>query len=121
MAGNRQLCRTLPIIRPEKPAVPEKQIKYRNRNRGHKIGQMTGDGVLMASSKSPIRSRTKCPLCGSPLFYVSTFTTFLTGNKKRICLAANCTYQEARRFKFVGHYEPFMADHRTPDGPQDRT
>ena len=82
---------------------------------------MAGDGGLMASSKSPIRSRTKCPLCGSPLYYVSTFTTFLTGSKKRVCLASNCTYQDARRFKFVGNYEPFMADHTTQDGPQDRT
>ena len=82
---------------------------------------MAGDGGLMASSKSPIRSRTKCPLCGSPLYYVSTFTTFLTGTRKRVCLAANCTYQDARRFKFVGNYEPFMADHTTQYGPQDRT
>jgi len=57
----------------------------------------------MASSKSPIRSRTKCPLCDSPLYYVSTPLTFLTGNKKRVCLASNCSYEEARRFKFVAH------------------
>ncbi len=82
---------------------------------------MTDDGALMASSKNPIQSRTKCPLCGSQLFYVSTVFSFLTGTKKRVCLASNCTYQEARRFKFVGHYEPFMADHRTQDGPRDRT
>ena len=75
----------------------------------------------MASSKSPIRSRTKCPCCGSQLFYVSTIFSFFTGNKKRVCLASNCSYQEARRFKFVGHYEPFMADHTTQDGPRDRT
>jgi hypothetical protein len=82
---------------------------------------MSRDGALMASSKSPIRSRTKCPRCGSSLFYVNTLFSFLTSTKKRVCLAANCTYQEGRRFKFVGHYEPFMADHRTQDGPQDRT
>jgi len=76
---------------------------------------------MMASSKSPIRSRSKCPLCGSPLFYVSTFLTFLTGEKKRMCLAANCTFQEARRFKFVGRYDPFMVDHKTEDGPRDQT
>jgi len=82
---------------------------------------MTRDGALMASSKNPIRSRTKCPLCDSPLYYVSTFTTFLTGAKKRMCLAEDCTYEETRRFKFVGHYEPVIPDHRTEDGPRHRT
>jgi len=38
-----------------------------------------------------------------------------------MCLAANCTFQEARRFKFVGRYDPFMADHKTEDGPRDQT
>ena len=75
----------------------------------------------MSFGKSPIRSRSKCPECGSALYYVRTFTTFFTGSKKRVCLAANCTFKEARRFKFVGRYEPFMADHTTQDGPQDRT
>jgi len=75
----------------------------------------------MPFSKSPIRSRTKCPQCGSALYYVGTAFSFLTGKKKRVCLAANCSYQDARRFKFVGGYDPFMADHRTQDGPQDRT
>jgi len=38
-----------------------------------------------------------------------------------MCLAANCTFQEARRFKFVGRYDPFMVDHKTEDGPRDQT
>ena len=75
----------------------------------------------MASSRSPIRSRSKCPRCGSPLFYVDTFLTFFTGVKKRVCLAANCSFEEARRFKFVGRYDPFRADHRTEEGPRHRT
>jgi hypothetical protein len=35
------------------------------------------------------------------LFYVSTAFTFLTGSKKRVCLAANCSFVEQRRFKVV--------------------
>ena len=75
----------------------------------------------MSFSKSPIRSRSRCPHCGSALYYVSTFVTFFTGSKKRVCLAANCSFEEARRFKFVGRYDPFMADHTPQDGPRDRT
>jgi hypothetical protein len=82
---------------------------------------MTRDGALMASSKSPIRSRTKCPLCGSQLFYVSTAFSFLTGVRKRVCLAENCTYEETRRFKFVGHYEPVIPDRKIEGAPRDRT
>jgi hypothetical protein len=66
---------------------------------GHKIGQLKIQGAAMA--KSPIRSRHPCPQCGSPLFYVSTFFTFITGRKKRVCLAANCNFVEQRRFKIV--------------------
>jgi hypothetical protein len=68
---------------------------------GHKFGQLTIHGAGMAFSKSPIRSRHRCPRCGSPLFYVSTAFTFLTGSKKRVCLAANCSFVEQRRFKVV--------------------
>jgi hypothetical protein len=32
---------------------------------------------------------------------VSTAFTFLTGRKRRVCLAANCNYEEPRRFKIV--------------------
>jgi len=45
---------------------------------GHKFGQLTIHRAYMASSKSPIRSRQRCPNCGSPLFYVNTLFTFLT-------------------------------------------
>jgi hypothetical protein len=38
-----------------------------------------------------------------------------------MCLAEDCTYEETRRFKFVGHYEPVIPDHRTEDGPRHRT
>ena len=68
---------------------------------GHKSGQLTIHRANMAISKSPIRSRQRCPNCGSPLFYVSTLFTFLTRQKKRVCLAANCHFVEQRRFKIV--------------------
>ena len=68
---------------------------------GHKIGQLAIHGAGMASSKSPIRSRHKCPHCGSPLFYVNTLFTFLTGRRKRACLATNCSFVEQRRYKIV--------------------
>ena len=55
----------------------------------------------MAFSKSPIRSRHRCPECDSPLFYVNTAFTFLTGRKRRVCLAANCSYVEQRRFHIL--------------------
>jgi len=67
----------------------------------HKFGKLRIHGAAMASSNSPIRSRHLCPQCGSPLFYVNTVFTFLTGAKKRVCLAANCSYVEQRRFKIV--------------------
>jgi hypothetical protein len=68
---------------------------------GHKFGQLKIYGAGMASSKSPIRSRQRCPHCGSPLFYISTAFTFLTGRKKRVCLATNCSFEESRTFKVV--------------------
>jgi hypothetical protein len=58
------------------------------------------DGA-MPSSKNPIRSRSRCPQCGGPLYYIDTFFSFLTGKKRRICLARNCTFEDARRFKIV--------------------
>src|SRR4029079_15019520 len=39
---------------------------------GHKFGQLKIYGAGMAISKSRIRSRHRCPDCGSPLFYVDT-------------------------------------------------
>jgi hypothetical protein len=68
---------------------------------GHKFGHLTIHRAYMASSKSPIRSRQRCPHCGSPLFYVNTLFTFLTRQKKRVCLAPNCHFVEQRRFKIV--------------------
>jgi len=68
---------------------------------GHKFGQLKIYGAGMAISKSPIRSRHRCPDCGSPLFYVDTAFAFLTGRKKRLCLAAKCSYVENRRFKIA--------------------
>jgi hypothetical protein len=68
---------------------------------GHKIGQLSHHAASMAFSKSPIRSRHRCPNCDSPLFYVNTLFTFLTGRKRRVCLAANCSYEEQRRFKIL--------------------
>ena len=53
----------------------------------------------MPSAKTPIRSRTKCPKCGGPLYYVGTFFSFFTGKRKRVCLAPNCHFVDTRRFK----------------------
>jgi hypothetical protein len=68
---------------------------------GHKFGQLSLHAAPMAFSKSPIRSRHRCPQCDSPLFYVNTAFTFLTGRKRRVCLAANCSYEEQRRFRII--------------------
>jgi hypothetical protein len=57
----------------------------------------------MPSAKTPIRSRSKCPHCGGPLYYVGTAFSFLTGKKKRICLAPNCDFVDSRRFKVIVH------------------
>jgi hypothetical protein len=55
----------------------------------------------MSSCSSPIRSRSKCPLCGSPLYYTNAALTFLTGKLKRQCLAANCSFRDAGHFKIA--------------------
>ena len=68
---------------------------------GHKFGHLSSHAAEMAFSKSPIRSRHRCPHCDSPLFYVNTAFTFLTGRKRRVCLAANCSYVEQRRFHLI--------------------
>ena len=68
---------------------------------GHKFGHLPRHKASMAFSTSPIRSRHRCPQCDSPMFYVSTAFSFLTGRKRRVCLAANCNYEEPRRFKIV--------------------
>jgi len=57
----------------------------------------------MPSDKTAIPSRSKCPQCGGPLYYVSTFFSFLTGKKKRVCLAPDCTFEDTRRFKVHTH------------------
>ena len=54
------------------------------------------------SGNSPIRSRNVCPECGSPLFYVKTFFYFLTGLRKRVCLAPACRYEDGRSFRIAG-------------------
>ena len=71
-------------------------------------------------ASSPLRSRAKCPRCGNALYYVGTLLTFFTGQKRRVCLAANCSYKDAQRFKFVTRYEPFNSGHTTEGGPPDR-
>ena len=53
----------------------------------------------MPSGKTPIRSRSKCPQCGGPLYYIGTFLSFFTGKKKRVCLSPNCDFVDRRRFK----------------------
>ncbi len=53
--------------------------------------------------KSPIRSRSVCPDCGAPLYYVRTFLSFITGRKKRVCLARDCKFEDPRRFQVKSH------------------
>jgi hypothetical protein len=55
----------------------------------------------MPSSKTPIRSRSRCPQCGGPLYYIDTFFSFFTGTKKRICMTPKCDFVDSRRFKVV--------------------
>jgi hypothetical protein len=52
-------------------------------------------------SASPIRSRSKCPKCGSPLYYTRAALTFLTGKLKRQCMAPNCSFHDAGHFKIA--------------------
>jgi hypothetical protein len=54
-------------------------------------------------SKTPIRSRSLCPNCGAPLYYVRTLLTFLTGRKKRVCLTRECRFEDPRRFRVTNH------------------
>jgi len=54
-------------------------------------------------SKTPIRSRSLCPHCGAPLYYVRTLLSFLTGRKKRVCLARDCGFKDPRRFRVTNH------------------
>jgi ribosomal protein S14 len=55
----------------------------------------------MPSNKTPTRSRSRCPQCGGPLYYINTAFSFFTGKKKRICMTPNCAFVDARRFKVV--------------------
>jgi hypothetical protein len=57
--------------------------------------------AYMPSSKTLIRSRSKCPQCGGPLYYVKARFSFLTGQKKRLCFAPNCGFVDPRRFKII--------------------
>ena len=52
---------------------------------------------------SPIRSRSVCPQCGAPLYYVRTLLSFLTGRQKRVCLARSCDFEDPRRFRVTTH------------------
>jgi hypothetical protein len=64
------------------------------------------DGAMrinLRTSKTPIRSRSECPQCGSPLFYIATLFTFLNGKRVRKCLAPRCTFVDPRRFKVTAH------------------
>jgi hypothetical protein len=54
-------------------------------------------------SKSPIRSRSLCPQCGAPLYYVRGFLSFFTKRKKRACLAPGCGFVDPRRFLVKSH------------------
>ena len=53
---------------------------------------------------SPIRSRSMCPWCSSPLYYVAERFSFLTGKKRRKCLAQGCGFVDPRRFKIMTHH-----------------
>jgi hypothetical protein len=53
-------------------------------------------------SKTPIRSRSHCPQCGSSLYYVRTVLSFLNGLRRRMCLAPDCDFVDPRRFRVNG-------------------
>jgi hypothetical protein len=72
--------------------------------------------ACMASDKTPIRSRRKCPSCGGPLYYVDTRFSFFTGAKKRMCLAPDCGFVEHRRFK-VGYRKAIGGPGQSPPSP----
>ena len=55
----------------------------------------------MSSISGPLRSRSKCPKCGSPLYYTRAALSFLTGKLNRQCLAAHCSYRDAGHFKIA--------------------
>jgi len=57
--------------------------------------------AVMSACSTPIRSRSKCPKCGSPLYYTRLPTTFLTGKLKRQCMAPHCSFQDAGHFKIA--------------------
>jgi len=66
---------------------------------GHNDGLMVDRDGTLRITKTPIRSRSQCPQCGSPLFYIATLFTFLTGKRLRRCLAPRCDFVDSRRFK----------------------
>ena len=55
----------------------------------------------MSSCSSPMRSRSKCPKCGNPLYYIRAPLNFLTGRLKRKCLATNCSFVDDGHFKIA--------------------
>jgi hypothetical protein len=55
----------------------------------------------MSSLSGPLRSRSKCPKCGSPLYYTRAALTFLTGKLKRQCLAPDCSFRDPGHFKIA--------------------
>lgn len=62
-----------------------------------------GDESTGSMPNSPIRSRSVCPNCGAPLYYVRTLLGFLTGRKKRVCLARDCRFEDPRHFRVTNH------------------
>ena len=65
------------------------------------LGSSASKDVTMPNS--PIRSRSVCPQCGAPLYYVRTLLSFLTGRQKRVCLARSCNFEDPRRFRVTTH------------------
>ncbi len=55
----------------------------------------------MPSHKSPVRSRSKCPLCGNSLYYKKAPFAFFTGKLKRVCLAPGCNFVDPGQFKMA--------------------
>ncbi len=57
----------------------------------------------MWSPTTPVKSRTKCPHCGSSLYYMNTLFSFFTGLKKRACQTSGFGYVDPGQFKAIRH------------------
>jgi cell pole-organizing protein PopZ len=55
----------------------------------------------MSSRQQLIPSRITCPLCGGSLYYVNSFFTFITGLKKRVCIAPECLFVDPRPARII--------------------